>query len=90
MTQGGGDTLLATIVEGDDTTVAQRQLDLTLTLLTGNLTRHRAVDLIRQPVLTSHSLQLEHAVEVFVDLILRVGDVLIVTLYGIIFHDGLG
>ena len=33
---------------------------------------------------------MEHAVEVFVNLILTVGHVLIVALYSIVFHDGLG
>ena len=89
MTQGGGVTLDATVVEGDDTTVAQRQLNLTLTLLTGNLTCHRAVDLVSEPVLTSHSLQLKHTVEVFVNLILTVGYVSIVTFYSIILHNSL-
>ncbi len=89
MTNGCSDTLLATIVEGNNTTVAQWQLNLTLTLLTGNLTCYRTVHLVRQPVLTSHSLQLEHAVEVFVNLILAVGHVLVVALYSIILHDGL-
>ena len=89
MTEGGGDTLHATVVEGDDTTVAEGQLDLTLALLTGNLTCHRAIDLVRQPVLTGDGLQLEHALQILVDLILTVGHVLIVTLHGIIAHDGL-
>ena len=89
MSEGCGDTLLATIVQGDDTTVAQRQLNLTLALLTGNLTRYGAIHLVGQPVLTGHSLQLEHAIEVFVNLILTVGHVSIVTLHRIIFHDGL-
>ena len=35
-------------------------------------------------------LELEDAVEVFVDLILRVGDVSIVVLYRIVLHDGFG
>ncbi len=61
MSQGCCDTLLATIVEGYDTTVAQWQLDLTLTLLACNLTCHRTVNLVGQPVLTSHSLKLKHS-----------------------------
>ena len=89
MTQSGGNTFHTTIVESHHTTVAQRQLNLTLTLLTGNLTCHTAVYLISQPVLTSHSLQLEYTLEVFVDLILRISDVLIMTLHGIVTHDGL-
>ena len=61
MTKSGSNTLLTTIVEGHNTTVAQWQLDLTLTLLTGYLTCHGAVYLVGQPVLTSHSLQLEYS-----------------------------
>ncbi len=90
MTKRGGNTFHTTIVEGNDTAVAQRQLNLTLTLLTGNLSCYRTVHLVGQPVLTSHCLQLEYAVEVFVNLILTVGHVLVVTLYSIILHDGLG
>ena len=89
MTKSGCDTLLATIVEGYYTTVAQWQLYLTLALLTSNLTCYRTVYLIGQPVLTSHSLQLQYTVEVFINLILAVGHVLIVTFYSIIFHNGL-
>ena len=59
MANGGGDTLHATIVEGHDTTVAKRQLQLSLTLLTSDLTRHRAVNLVRKPVLAGHGLELE-------------------------------
>ena len=84
------DTLLATIVECDDAAVAQGQLNLTLTLLAGNLTCYRAVDLIGEPVFTSDGLQLKHAVEVFINLILAVGYVGIVALDGLVAHDGLG
>ena len=89
MTKGGGDTLLSTIVEGHNTTVAQWQLNLSLTLLTGNLTSHRTVYLVCQPVLTSHSLKLEHALEVLVNLILCICYVFVMALYSIILHDGL-
>ena len=69
MTDGGGYTLAATIVEGYHTTVAQWQLNLTLTLLTGYLTRYGTVNLVSQPVFAGYSLQLEHALQVFADFI---------------------
>ena len=90
MSQRGGDTLLAAIVEGHDAAVAQRQLYLALTLLAGDLARHRAVHLVRQPVLAGHGLQLEHALEILFYLILSIGDIFIMTLHGLVAHDGLG
>ena len=90
MANGGGNTLTTTIVEGYNTTVAQWQLNFALTLLTCNFTRHATVNLIGQPVFTSHSLQLEHALQVFVYLVLSIGYVFIFALYGIVAHDGFG
>ena len=55
------------IVEGGHAAVAQRQLELTYALLTGYAARHGTVDLVRQPVLAGHSLQLEHTLQVFLD-----------------------
>ena len=54
MTKGSGNTLLAAIVKGYYTTVAQWQLEATLALLAGNLTGYGAVNLICQPILTSY------------------------------------
>ena len=89
MTDGGGDTFLATIIEGHDTTVGQRQLYLSLTLLAGNLACHRAVDFVGQPVFTSHSLQLQHALEIIVKLRSVVFHILIMALHRVVAHDGL-
>ena len=88
MANGGGDALLATIVEGHHAAVAQRQLQHALTLLAGNLSRHRAVYLVGKPVLAGHDLQLEHALHVFFYLVLTVGYILIVALHGVVAHDG--
>ena len=59
MTEGGGNALLTSIVEGYDTAVGEWQLDLALALLTSNLTRHGAVHLIGEPVFTGDGLELE-------------------------------
>ena len=67
MSQGSGNAFLATIVECHHTTVAQRELDFTLTLLAGNLTRHRTVDLVGQPVFAGHGLELQHPLEILVE-----------------------
>ena len=67
MSQGSGNAFLATIVESHHTTVAQRELDFTLTLLAGNLTRHRTVDLVGQPVFAGHGLELQHPLEILVE-----------------------
>ena len=89
MTQRCGDTLLATIVESYHTAVAQWQLYAALTLLAGNLTCYRAVNLIGQPVLTSYCLKLEHTANILVEFILCICNVLVVTLYCLVNHDGL-
>ena len=90
MAEGGGYTGVSAEVEGHHTTVAQRQLHLSLCLLAGNLTRHRTVDLVSEPVLTSHSLKLQHVIEVLVDVVDGVGCVLIVVNDGLVAHHGLG
>ena len=59
------DTLLALIIERNDTAVAQRKLYLALTLLARNLTRYAAVYLVCQLVLAGNSLKLQHTGEVF-------------------------
>ena len=83
------DTLLATVVECYDTTVREWQLNLTLTLLAGNLTCYGTVYLVGQPVLTSHSLHLENTLQVLVEVICRISYIFIFTLYGLIYHHSL-
>ena len=90
MAQCSGDALLATVVESHHTTVRQWQLYLTLRLLAGYLARHRAVNLVGQPVLAGHSFELQHAVEVFINVVGRVGHVLVVVLDSLVDHHGLG
>ena len=58
MSQCSSDTFFATVVEGNHTTVAQRQLQFTLTLLAGNLTCYGAVYFVGQPILAGYSFQL--------------------------------
>ena len=60
MTQCCGDTFLSTIVEGNHTAVAQRQLQLALALLARYLTCYGAVHLVGQPVFAGNSLQLQN------------------------------
>ena len=67
MADGGGNTLASAVVKGHHAAVAQRQLYLALTLLTGNLTRYGAVNLVGEPVFAGYSLQLEHTVQIFGD-----------------------
>ena len=92
MAQGSGNTFHSAIVEGNHTAVAQRQLDLTLTLLAGNLTRHRTVHLVGEPVLTGNGLQLEHVLDILLKGLSlgRVGGGSIMALYGLVHHIGLG
>ena len=90
MTDGGGYALLATIIQSHHTAVAQRQLNLALTLLAGNLTRHGTVDLVGQPVLASHSLQLQHVLQISLYLVVRIGCILILPHHRLIVHVRLG
>ena len=64
VTDRGSDTCTATEVDSHSTAVAQGELDLTLTLLASHTPRDGAVDLVRQPVLTSDTLLLQHLIEV--------------------------
>ena len=89
MTEGGGDTRLAAIVEGHHATVGQRQLDDALRLLARNLTRHRAVDLVGQPILAGHGLELQHAADILVNLVCRIRHILIVVHHRLVAHHGL-
>ena len=90
MADGGGDAFPTAIVEGYHATVGQRQLYLALALLAGYLARYGTVYLVGQPVLAGHGLHLQHALQVFLYLVLLVGHVVIVVLYGVVAHDGLG
>ena len=89
MSQCRCNTLATTIVEGYHTTVGERQLNLTLALLACNLTCHRTVHLVREPVLTSHGLQLQHAFQIFIEPRGIVSHGLVESLHGSIAHDGL-
>ena len=56
--ESGGDAFLAAVVESHHTAVAERQLYLTLALLTCYLASHGAVYLVGEPVLTCHCFEL--------------------------------
>ena len=89
MAESCGYTLLATIVEGYDTTVAEWQLYASLALLACYLSRNRTVNLVCQPVLASHGFKLQHAVKVFVNLVLVVFHVVVMALNSSVHHHSL-
>ena len=90
MTDRGSDTGTATEVDGHSTAVAQGQLDLTLTLLASYTARDGAVDLVRQPVLTSDPLLLQHLIEVVLEAssVIAEGGISLVDM--LVDHVGLG
>ena len=90
MTDRGSDTGTTTEVDGHSTAVAQRQLDLTLTLLASYTARDGTVDLVRQPVLTSDPLLLQHLIEVVLDAgsVIAEGGISLVDM--LVDHVGLG
>ena len=90
MTDRGSDTGTATEVNCHSTAVAQGELDLTLTLLASYTARDGAVDLVRQPVLTSDTLLLQHLIEVVLDTssVIAEGGISLVDM--LVDHVGLG
>ena len=90
MTDGGGYTLVAAVVEGYHAAVAQRQLNFALTLLTGYLTRYGAVYLVGQPVLAGYGFQLQHVGEVFLHLGRFVAYVVVLAADALVHHHRLG
>ena len=90
VTDRGSDTCAAAEVDCHSTAVAQGQLDLTLALLASYTTRDGAVDLVRQPVLTSDSLLLQHLIEVVLDTssVIAEGGISLVDM--LVDHVGLG
>ena len=89
MTQRSCDTLTAAVVESHHAAVAQRQLQFALTLLARNLARYRTVHFVSEPVLASHRLQLEHVVEIFVEMTRLVGGIFVVAHNRLVHHDRL-
>ncbi len=90
MPQGSGYAFFPTIVKGDHPAITQWQLDLSLPLLAGDLSGYGTVDFVRQPVFAGHGLQLQDPIEIFVQLILTIGHVLIMTHHGLVGHNGFG
>ena len=91
MTQCGGNTLLATVVESHGTAVAQGQLQFALTLLACHAAADATVHLVGQPVLACYGLQGQEILQVCLYLC-RI-DVLLVAVcafHGLVHHDGLG
>ena len=89
MTESRCDTFLTTIVKGNHTTVRERQLQFALTLLACHLARHRTVNLVGQPVLTSHSFKLKHSSNLSAEVLLVVRNILVSTFHRLISHDSL-
>ena len=90
MADRSGYALLAAVVESHYSTVAERELYLALTLLTGHLAGHRTVNLVCEPVLGCHSLQAEHIAHIILDLIGRIFKVGIRIHHSVVGHDSLG
>ena len=61
MAKGGGYAFPAPVVECHYSAVAERQLYLSLTLLTGYLSCHGTVNLVGEPVLAGYCLELQHS-----------------------------
>ena len=90
MTDRGSDTCTTAEVNCHSTAVAQGQLDLTLTLLASYTARDGAVNLVRQPVLTSDPLLLQHLIEVVLEVssVIAEGGISLVDM--LVDHVGLG
>ncbi len=87
---GRSDALAAAVVKRHDTAVGERQLQLALCLLVRHLARHGAVDLIGEPVLAGHGLQLQHAGEILVHAGSVVSHVGVLALHSFVGHHRLG
>ena len=90
MTDRGSDTFLATVVECYDTTVAQRQLKFTLTLLTSYFACYRTVYFIRQPVFASYSFKLQYIRQIFMKFRQFIFRHFIMTFHCFVYHVCLG
>jgi len=90
MSDRSSDTFFAAIVQCYYSTIAQWQLNLALTLLTGYFTGNGTVYFIGQPVFTSYCFQLQHLSQVFVKFRCFIFRHCIVTFYGFVYHVGLG
>ena len=94
MAQSCGNAFAALIVEGHHAAVAQGQLQLSLALLACNLARHTSVDLVGEPVLAGHGLELEDTLEAGFYSVYsfyssyRVFHWGVVAFYGLVAHDG--
>ena len=90
MTDRGRDTSFSTVIQCYGTQVTQRQLQFTLTLLTGDLTCYGTVHLIGQPVLTCHSFQLKYVFQIMMQFRFFVNDRSICFFHRMILHDRSG
>ena len=89
MTNGSGDTGFSAIVQSHHTAVGKGELEFALALLLCYLTGYGAVHFVGEPVFTSHSFELEHILEIFIQegcIVLRS---VVVALHGIVGHHGL-
>ena len=86
LTKSSSNTFYSTIVKSHNTTIAQWQLYLTLTLLSCYLTGYRAVNLIGKPIFTSHSLQLQHTFKIRVKRSGIISNIFIMTFNSLVHH----
>ena len=89
MSDRSGDTCLSAIVESHCTTVRERELKHTLALLASHLTCHRTIDLVGQPVLTSHAFEAEYIINICLQLAVACLHVLILMFHSRVVHVGL-
>ena len=68
MTARGGNTLSAREVESNNAAVAERELNLALALLAGNLAGDLAIDLVGKPILAGNAFELKDGLYVVVEI----------------------
>ena len=90
MTYGSGDAAFAVIVESRHAAIAERQLKLANTLLTGYAACYRAVNLVGEPVFAGNSLKLQHIAQVILNQSLVVADGGVLVIYLLVVDNSLG
>ncbi len=80
---------MATVVKCHDSAVAQRQLNLSLTLLTCYFARHRTVNLVGQPVFAGYGFKRENIAQIGLKIVFVVFRIFVCHIDGIVGHHGL-